>query len=700
MVEQTIKASIVIETRMKGVQAVVREGQKIQASLGAATIEKGFKKVEFQLNQVERQLRGLASGLRDFNQSVRGVDRMTQSFMQLGRSAQAAAQSMQSASAAAAMGPGAGGVPPGGPGGPGGPQGGASPRGPRGPRPARRPMLQGFLQGVGGPQFLGRTGALPQFGGFVAGRAVGAAIGVGGGLLQSAITGQAGLERALGAIPGVGGLISGQLRIGMRAAERRIGFEQQLLQSGFLLPRAFGAGTAMGAEILAQPAPERALPVVGPAGNIPLTRTGGVALERGDLPPSALPEQAEVSRVDRERTIQRRLMGEEARRAFEFITAPRERAPMGLRGAAEDVGLALPEALRLATRAADIGGGELGRPGRVVEEGMRATLFAQRAFGIGPETTGQFLFAARRGGLPGFEGQPLAAMEQTIENAMRLGLEGSEIRDFAEQQASLLAEFKRTGIVIDIKSVNQMATTLARVGLGGVQGARVAQGVAAFGRQLAQRGPRTGLDIQFLRYFGGMNLPGGVGPEQLEQGLINVESLRGGGDPDAITGFAREMIRLGGGGASGRLFLGDLLARMGIPLSRGLVQQFGLEVEQGAMSPELKQRVQRELEEGGEAARGFREAGGLPARAMGMAGDALRALAEQSNKELDAGEKLITAYIDLRSVTTNTTSAVGELGPAIQDLTGIIRRASEALFPGYTPGGPQSVADPGGSGSR
>jgi hypothetical protein len=326
---------------------------------------------------------------------------------------------------------------------------------------------------------------------------------------------------------------------------------------------------------------------------------------------------------------------------------------------------------------------------------MKTALFAQRAFQIGPETTGQFLMATRRGGIQGFD-QPGAALERTIEDAMRLGLEGSELREFAEQQANTLLEFKRTGIVIDTKSVNAMAMTLAKVGLGGVQGARVAQGVATYGRQLAARGPRTGLDIQFLKHFGGVDMANGMGPGELEQALINVEQMKRGGDPQAIEGFMREIIKLGGGGDAGRLLLGDVLPRMGIPLSRELVREAGLEVEGGGMSASVRAKIQSELKEGGEAADAFREGGGIRGRAVGAAGDALRELAIQANRHLDAGEKLIGTYVNLKVVLGEAVTAVGTFGPALQDLTSVIKSISSSLLPGgYTaaPKGPQSQAE-------
>jgi hypothetical protein len=240
-----------------------------------------------------------------------------------------------------------------------------------------------------------------------------------------------------------------------------------------------------------------------------------------------------------------------------------ETALSQLRGAGEGLGLPYTDAFAVAQRAALVGGGAMGDQ-RVTRAQITA-MEALQGFGVDPATTGQFLFAERRGGLVGRHGDATSdVMVDAITNAMQAGLEGSEITDYLQQIASGIADFKHSGIPFNDRALATLSQGLA-MSVGGVRGARIAGSVVGAARQTALEGPQNFGDILMLQRLGGLNTSGPISADDLLAAEMRLEE--GDFGPEQIRGLMSDISRSFGRGAAGVRATRRFFGKRGIGMS-------------------------------------------------------------------------------------------------------------------------------------
>lgn len=546
-------------------------------------------------------------------------------------------------------------------------------------------FTQGFAQGVGLGEYLPSG---PGMGRQIAGRVSGTVL---RGLASSPFTGLAGLGTALSAIPG-GGTAAGLLQQGVGFAERALAFETMELNALPLLDIAGGFGAMQNARPspdaqarIAQLEAERArlqalatgaaVPGVAGGMNIPLTTTGGTT--QGQAGPGGM---AATQLADIEQQIKD--ARESAQRNAQ-TTAFREAAlsPVSvLREYGGRFGYTEDAALQLGSAAGDVAGG-MGVLGR--QKLLGFGLATNRLFGIGPETVGRFAAGANLGGLAsGREGQD--ALEQAIVRGLRLGLEGSDLRNYVADIAAGVDEFKRTGLRVHDEAMGGVAEKLAGFGLGGVRAGVAAQAFDAAAGRVATQGPRDYFDLLMLR---GAGFTGRGGLAEYQRARAELE---GGGLTDRSLLGMMGAVSAGRTGEMGMFNIGELLRRLGLGsvieqrriAATFLGQQELLTPNEQALAQAAGFRADEGLERGEATMAAIQRAGGIPALAQaasrGAAPGVMRSVALEAEQRA-VGRTMMPVMQDLAESTTASARALSNFAPSIQAITSALTNAAKAI---------------------
>jgi len=345
-------------------------------------------------------------------------------------------------------------------------------------------------------------------------------------------------------------------------------------------------------------------------------------------------------------------------------------------------GLAQQEALQAVTGLLQRGGGTMAD---VRQQGMlRAGFAAQTAYGIGGDISGAFLQAGRRGGMVGAGGRGGEAMVEAIGDAMKLGLEGSEINEYMAQMAQGIQQFQQTGIPINSRSIATMGGVFSSAGLGGVRGRILGGGMQQAAQGLTQRGIQTATDLLMAQTLGGFK---GGGMEDYEQAMMQLESGKFGEGPEGeerLRGFVGKLMKAGGGGAAGRQVVRQAFGGLGVRMGVAETQAFTQSIMGGELTPE-----QAAAAEGVRAqmARGAKEApqgvAGLATQAQDILdayGGAVRRAASLQNRQNEIGAKMLKPMQDLQASTLNINTAFTNLASGgLKDITGKIEELTKKI---------------------
>jgi hypothetical protein len=588
---------------------------------------------------------------------------------------------------------------------------------------ARGGFAQGLIQGaVPGLPFLQRgPGMRRQVVGMAAGRAI---RGVAGGMVGAPFGGAQSIVQALSSIPG-GGAIAAPIVRAMQQSQQYLQAEQVRMQT---LPFLGGVGmqqAIVGAGQRAIPAAQRAGRRAAAAVKVPTiqatTQVGRLYLENQarevlglgpkpinevETPPEVISMMERLGKTAVGRQMQsaagadiaenikdlRRRASEKAER--KTIGAARARARRAfMEGAdiqglgAELMGVAAPEARQFAAGITQAGGGygrELGQ-GRFLESAMAA----RTLFGVQAPTAGAFLRGGRRGGLVGGLGRGGPELRSALADAMRLGLEGSEINTYLQEMAAGINEWRQTGVPFNRQSIADMAQGMGQLGLGGVRGAAVAQGFRRAAIGVSREGPQTAAQLLMMQTMGGLNLQE-MTPEAIEEAQIRME--KGEFGKGAETKFIETMLRATGGGALGRGRVRGALGGMGIQLGAEEMRLMGRRIE-GALTPEDEERLQvlQEQRARGGAMAGIAETPeALAAAARRAVPPAVLRQAKLTNQQIATGRMMIKTVQTMEKTANRVTKEItGIMKPALEmfsikvsDLTGALIENTNAALGG------------------
>ena len=233
------------------------------------------------------------------------------------------------------------------------------------------------------------------------------------------------------------------------------------------------------------------------------------------------------------------------------------------------------------------GGGNLAQAER--QDMVRMAFAAQTRYGIGADVSGAFLGAGRRGGMVGGGGAKGEA--RAIGDALRLGLQGSELTDYMQQMAQGFDQWKTTGIPINSGSIARMGTVFSGLGLGGLRGAALGQQMGAASQRLTQTGPQDAIDLLMLQNIGGYQ---GGGMNAYVEAMKQMESFGEGGlnTPGAMK-LIRQLFKAGGGaGGAGINVVHEALNRKGMNISWAETERLTGGINNGMTDAELASSAQ------------------------------------------------------------------------------------------------------------
>jgi hypothetical protein len=526
--------------------------------------------------------------------------------------------------------------------------------------------------------------------------------------LGAAFTGVQGLQRGAASIPLAGGFISGQLGSAAGYAEQALQWQQMRRDLLPLLGSGFGASAGLRQaeqrlrifeqeqkqteQFVRLPEKYRTREIANRP-DVIWTQDGDIIPMKSDLgreivqnirrtrgrlgpedivtrPRSAL--LALSAQDPREITEQRAEINRERRRLRQNIQRQQAMTPFGqLLGQGRGLGLNRMELMQRISPILQIGGGGLGE---AAGQGLtQAALAAQTLFGVGPEVSGAFLRAGRRGGLVGGQGRAGQSLVEAIQGARELGLERAEIPQYLQIIANGIQQWQITGIPVNEKSLKTIALEVEKAGISAPRALQISQGIQQYVQNIGARGIRGGLDILLLQQLGGFR---GGGAGDLEQAMIRMETMRAGlaggvegiGPESGMGETMRFLMEQGGGGAMGRRFLRTVLQRMGVQTSALEVRALaGRLTGEELLTPEQRQTLETERERrraGVTEAAAMRDPQSLMKMAMTQVAQVSPHLEKQAGlleKQLEVGNRMITTVTRLERSALQTTNAFTQL---------------------------------------
>ena len=573
-------------------------------------------------------------------------------------------------------------------------------------RESRWAATQGFMQGAGmggmagmfmqrGPGFWRQ--AAGQWAGGMVRRAGGAAQGLAFGGIQ-------GLQTALQAIPG-GGVVAGQLGAVAAHSQQALQWQRQQLQLAPMFASDTGAVQQAQQRLAQAQTVRRAVTRQGRA-----DKEEGVArYQRGAYAAGALlggipgiseeraAEMGGLAAVQHRRSqretrvaIAAQMEAQARQQVRQAQTAPFQTAGQIGRKLA---GLGRQESAQLVGQLYQAAGGQFGR-GAGAQRDVKAAVAAQTMFGVGPEVSGAYMMAGRRGGLVGGRGGAAESLTGALRDALEMGLEGSEITRYLQTTAQGIQQFQQTGIPFNKDSIKSMTLEMGKSGIGGVRGGASAGGIQRYVQTIGQRGIGSGLDLMLMQQFGGFQ---GGGPQAFEQAMLQMESLqgKGGGAIEAGTPMGemfRRLIEMGGGAQGGGVtFARRAMGRMGVQMSLGETMAVTERITgQQLLTPE--QRAAVGVDVAGEARRrmtGVTEAGKLASVDQLLAAAAkrvtdiapnLRKQAAIMDQQLAVGSKALTAVQNLEQSSLNLNDTFMMIaGPTLNNFSAAMNDVTKEL---------------------
>lgn len=298
---------------------------------------------------------------------------------------------------------------------------------------------------------------------------------------------------------------------------------------------------------------------------------------------------------------------------------------------------------------------------------------AKTVFGIGPEVSGAFLQAGRRGGITGMAGTGGEMFQQALSDAMKAGLEESEINNWMQQVASGIQNFQNTGIPINPKSITSMAADIARTGITGTRAMSIAQGLGGKIQEIGRQGPMTSLDLYLLHTITGYTGTGGA-KEYIEK-RKEMERL---GKTVGTLGVAGALqvpelqkvfqTMAGGPGSDINERIARVQGLLGPTMGTSLQEaEWIVRYARGEMTPEQILAAQREEERRATGAAGvtaIEQGGGyegLAKQAIGAIAPGARQMAYVTNQQIEAGRKMSGVVLQLERMATDTATAFANL---------------------------------------
>lgn len=535
---RTTETKVIIGAETKGFVRAGQEAAKITKAAAAAAKEqlKNTKEVEKELGRMGGQLKDLARHQVSLNREMEKVGKATDTYKKLSgqlkevnkqqdelqraaRNVERAFKDQGKAVTAAQM--------------------------------AKGGFAQGFIQGAvpGVGPFIQRGPGMRQQ---AAGMAIGRGIrGVGAAATGAAFGGMQGLVNALQSVP-VAGILAAPISMAMQQAQQAIQYQQ----------------VKMGA-----------MPFMGGLGFAQRRRQALATTRAKEVTPEDVflaYENEPLKQLYNEKTIGTIKGARVARRAAEFDRPLGGMGPGGIRGLGERYGMALPQVMQFAASLSQAAGGTgMTRQQQRLRE---TAIAAQVGYQVDPGVAGAFGLGGRRGGLVGGGGRAASAMVDAMQDATKLGLEGSELNDYLRQIAEGINSWKSTGIPFNKSSMMELSTGLGAV-IGGVRGMRIAGATRQMGIKLGGQGPQTLGELMMLRSLTGMQR--GASQEDIWKAQIRAQEQEfvAGGLRKGIMG----LIAGGGGGVSGLRAAYPEAAKFGIS-KRELTMMYGLETE--GLTPE------------------------------------------------------------------------------------------------------------------
>jgi hypothetical protein len=390
------------------------------------------------------------------------------------------------------------------------------------------------------------------------------------------------------------------------------------------------------------------------------------AIEGGLLPPSAKGIATSAA------TKQQRLYDAERAKRAGGVARARLGPVQGLGEMGMEVaGIGQAEAAQRAAAIMQAGGGVY--TGSRGQAGfMKQAMAAQTAFGGDSGTSGAFLQAGRRGGLVGGQGRSGASLRGALQDAMRLGLEGSEITEYLAQMAQGIQAWESTGIQLNKDSIRSMGMEMTGAGISGVRAGKLAGGFQGYLQNIGKKGLSGGLDLLAMQSFGGFK---GGGSDDYVKAIMQMEQGIAGGVEGITSGspmgkFVQNLYQKSGGGLGGAKFVRGQLGKMQMDMSMseavGLMESL---TGEELISGEDRKRLMGGVNVGGERARGAKgalaagkigTAGGLNSAAkdiINKRGANLRKAAGIENQSLAIGARMAPSILALEKSAGNVNSA-------------------------------------------
>lgn len=572
----------------------------------------------------------------------------------------------------------------------------------------RGSFRQGLLQG------LIPEAAYLQRGPGMARQAMGAALGGraragAAGLGQIPFSGAAGLAQALQSIPG-GGFIAAPMMQSVQYAQQALQFRQQrqemapFLQMGGRTGRMIPGQTLETAmQNVMQRATSRAFAT--PTEDLPLEaaermlvnrgirESGGRVIQEGDLSGAGRRGQQRAMRARmvqaaggedrwRDAVESQAVLLERKRIATEISDREDTRARRARAETVQDVirrqgakmGYAMPQAMQMMGGITQAGGG-VGRELGTQQLGM-AGMAAQRLYGIGPEVTGAFLQAGRRGGAVGAQGRGGAAMTEAIAGGMRMGLEGSELTNWMSQMAGDIRNWQQTGIPINPGSVNALGASMARMGLGGIRGGAVARGITSRAQELSTRGPQGAEELILMQELGGLQ---GTGVGAFEEAQLRMEQGEFTGED--VRRAAGRFMGAGGGGAGGRAVFRRAMRRFGVNVGVAETRLLEKQITGQQLTPDEEVKIKAIDSQIAQVAGGAPESvGAMGRKAIQQVDPVLKRQASQTNQQLATGGKMINFMQDMEDTTRKVAAGFTTLAAApLTELSGGIKDLADQV---------------------
>lgn len=567
---------------------------------------------------------------------------------------------------------------------------------------------QGFFQGLTPSisTFMERPGAMQQWMGQLTGSLINrigrGAWGIGG----AAFTGISGLQQGLAVLPG-GAALAGQLGTAASNASAALEFERTQLEMAPLL----GAEEYMNREVAGvetageikkrlETRPQPRMPEIppgmevvqeiGPDGrpqNVIREKQGLLATFTKKLHEGALKRvgtEREKQLYERERNSPFIDMELEAYNRMQEYEEAQGRdkqdlfmAEIGMTGQMGRVGrrlrgLTVQQTAQEGMQFLQAGGGFAGPALRT--GALETALAAKTAYGVDLGISGTFQRAARRGGVVGMQGPNEFSSDmltQSLEDAFKLGLSGSEVPEYLQTMAQAMQAWQTTGIPLNAGAWKTIATGLTEGGIAAPRAMQMTRGFMDYVQGMGQRGVQSGIDLFMLTKLGGFK---GGGAKDYELALQKMEQFRFEGKEGLFKGgaFADAMKALlgqfGGDDYMKQGLLRSYAGKMGMqmtPTESQAAYKLLTGVPEEKLTKEEREAIAREnkrKEEAGIQMRGTEGgAAGLRAYAEKMIPDTLKKQADIQNQQLAVGRTMLTAVQALEKSATNANTAFTDL---------------------------------------